>query len=174
VHDVVTADLVFAQVSTEHPLEGYVPSVTFLGTRFENLRIAGREVEPVFDLGICGPKPDGDRPNLQDPGFLNRVSQQHGQISNLSGLPDWARQQYHDSAAVGQAREVECSLVTNVAQATPGTSFGHMLDIAGFGRVSLAELRVDGAFHLTMVGVDTDQKGKRKIATADANGKTVP
>jgi hypothetical protein len=49
-----------------------------------------------------------------------------------------------------------------------------MLDIAGFGRVSLAELRVDGAFHLTMVGVDTDQKGKRKIATADANGKTVP
>jgi len=37
VHDIVTADIVFAQVSTEHPLAGRVPWVTFLGTRFENL-----------------------------------------------------------------------------------------------------------------------------------------
>src|SRR5258708_2604357 len=50
VHGVIQADLVFAQVSTEHPLEGYVPSVTFLGTRFENLRIGGGEAEPVVDL----------------------------------------------------------------------------------------------------------------------------
>ena len=38
--DVVTADRVVAQVSTEHPLDGDVPTVTFLGTRFDNLRIA--------------------------------------------------------------------------------------------------------------------------------------
>src|SRR6185312_381499 len=29
--DVVTADRVVAQISVEHPLTGYVPSVTFLG-----------------------------------------------------------------------------------------------------------------------------------------------
>jgi len=40
--DVITADRVVAQVSTEHPMiYGHVPKVTFLGTRFENLRVAG-------------------------------------------------------------------------------------------------------------------------------------
>ena len=39
--DVVTADRVVGQTITEHPLDGYVPSINFLGTRFENLRIAG-------------------------------------------------------------------------------------------------------------------------------------
>jgi len=172
VHDMVTADLVFAQVSTEHPLEGYVPSVTFLGTRFENLRIGGRELEPVFDLGICGPKPDGDKPYLQDPGFLSRVSQQYERINSVPGLPDWARQQYHwDPAAVGK---VECSLVANVAQAAPGTSFGPSVRVPGFGKVSLATLAVDRAFHLTMVGVYTDSGGTVQVATTTSNGTTRP
>ena len=48
--DVVTADLVVAQISTDHPLVGYVPSITFLGTRFENLRIAGHKVD---ELEMC-------------------------------------------------------------------------------------------------------------------------
>src|ERR1035437_9466457 len=34
--DVVTADRVVGQVATEHPLDGFVPHVTFLGTHFEN------------------------------------------------------------------------------------------------------------------------------------------
>ena len=175
VHGMVTADLVFAQVSTEHPLEGYVPSVTFLGTRFENLRIGGREVDPIFDLGICGPKPDGDKPYLRDSGFLSRVSQQSERINNVPGLPDWARQQYHwDPAAVGQTGKVECSLVTNVAQAAPGTSFGHIVEVPGFGKVSLAKLAVDRAFHLTMIGVDADSGGTVQAADTTSNGNTHP
>lgn len=158
VHGMVLADLVFAQVSTEHPLEGYVPSVTFLGTRFENLRIGGREVEPVFDLGICGPKPDGDKPYLQDAKFLNRVAQQ-----------------YHgDAAAAGQPGKVECSLVTHVVKATPGTSFGHAVEVAGFGKVSLAKLAVDHAFHLTMVSVDSSQTGGVHFGGSGSNGNTRP
>jgi hypothetical protein len=172
----VTSDLVFAQVSTEHPLEGYVPSVTFLGTRFENLRIAGREVEPVFDLGICGAKPEGDKPYLQDPGFLGRVSQQYEQISSLAGLPDWVGQQYHDSAKIRQAGKVECSLVTNVERATPGTSFGHMIEVPGFGRVSLAKLTVDSAFNLSMVRVDAGPSGVQSldVPSGGTNGNTKP
>lgn len=88
VRDAVTADLVFGQVSTEAPLVDHIPSVSFLGTRIENLRIAGRAVEPVFDLNICGPKPDGDTPYVRDRGFLNRVADQHERISNTLGLPD--------------------------------------------------------------------------------------
>jgi hypothetical protein len=174
-HDVVTSDLVFAQVSTEHPLVGYVPSVTFLGTRFENLRIAGRAVEPVFDLGICGPKPDGDKPYLEDAGFLGRASQQYERIKN-SPLPDLARQQYHDPAAVGQTGKVECSLVTNVEGAAEGTSFGHIVEVPGFGRVSLGKLSVDRAFHLGMITVNPNSPGAQPqtVPTTVGNGNTYP
>ena len=57
--DVVTADRVVAQISTVHPIygKGQVPSVTFLGTRFDNLRIAGHKVEVERSLDILGPKP---------------------------------------------------------------------------------------------------------------------
>ena len=74
VGDVITADRVVAQVSTEHSLTyGHVPKVTFLGTRFENLRVAGYPVQLELDLGICGNKPEGDLPYLEDSGFLDRV-----------------------------------------------------------------------------------------------------
>ena len=53
--DVVTADRMVAQISTEHPLDnGRTPHVTFLGTHFENLRVGGYKVEVELDLGICG------------------------------------------------------------------------------------------------------------------------
>jgi len=74
VFEVVTADRVVAQVSTEHALTtGHVPKVTFLGTRFENLRVAGHPVQIELDFTICGDKPEGDRPYLQDRDFLDRV-----------------------------------------------------------------------------------------------------
>jgi hypothetical protein len=178
VHNIVTADLVFLQVSTEHPLEGYVPSVTFLGTRFENLRIAGRVVEPVFDLGICGPKPEDDKEYLQDSAFLSRVAQQREQIANLPGLPGWASEEYQDSAPIRQTGKVECSLVTSIENAAPGTSFGHIIEVPGFGRISLAKLTVDRAFHLKMVHAEADQgSGKNKsmtVPSGSSNGTTVP
>ena len=68
--DILTADRVVAQVSTEHPVkDGNVPKVTFLGTHFENLRIGGYPVEVEIDLGICGNKPGGDRPYVGDERF---------------------------------------------------------------------------------------------------------
>jgi hypothetical protein len=67
---------------------------------------------------------------------------------------------------------VECSLVTSVAQATPGTSLGHIIEVSGFGKVSLTEVTVDRAFHLTMVGVDAGKNGWWKFADDGANGHT--
>ena len=51
--DVVTADRLIAQVSTEHPLEEDNPRVTFLGTSFENLKIAGCPIDIKLDFNIC-------------------------------------------------------------------------------------------------------------------------
>ena len=61
VHDILTADRVVSQIATKHPREGYEPKVTFIGTRFDNLRIGGFPLDIVLDLGLCSPGGGGDR-----------------------------------------------------------------------------------------------------------------
>src|ERR1022692_532505 len=98
--DVITVDRVVAQVSTEHALiYGHVPRVTFLGTRFENLRIAGYPVEVELDLSICGNKPEGDLPYLQDSGFLGRVQGQLTGVADTEGLPEGMKKKYDANIA---------------------------------------------------------------------------
>jgi hypothetical protein len=190
--DVVTADRVVAQVSTEHPLDGYVPSVTFLGTRFENLRISGHEINPVLDLGICGAKPDNDGLYILDASFLGRVSQQYTQINSASGVSAALQQRYNAAllnpatiqaqiaaAANGQGDKpaIECSLVDSIGSGVTGSAFGHVIVVPGFGTVSLAELTVeDDSFHLTMISLDLGclADGKARMCDTIVNGKTVP
>jgi hypothetical protein len=159
--EVITADRLVAQVSTEHPMrEGHVPKVTFLGTRFENLRIGGHPVQLELDLGVCGDKPAGDRRYLEDRGFLDRV---HGQLDSIAGsadLPKPLAEEYekkikHIDAckkhANGHAKngqngysKVGCSLVKSIAPIPiPGVRiFGNLIFIPDFGIVSLADLEV--------------------------------
>ena len=61
VFEVITADRVVSQVSTEHlPARSpgkdpdHVPRVTFVGSQFKNLRVGGLPVKLTLDLGICG------------------------------------------------------------------------------------------------------------------------
>ncbi len=171
VADVLTADRVVAQVSTEHPMiYGHVPRVTFLGTRFENLQIAGYPVEVELDLGFCGNKPEGDLPYLQDSGFLDRVQGQLTSVADAEGLPEALEKQYDAKIAYiddlrkranGGANggrdgysKLQCSLVKSIgAIPIPGVrTFGNMIFIPNFGTVSLAEVEVgiapyDGGFH---------------------------
>jgi len=150
-----------AQVSTEHPMkEGYVPKVTFLGTRFENLRVGGYPVEVELDLGICGEKPKDDRPYLKDRGFLDRVQRQLDGIASAKGLPKTLEKQYDakiahiddlKKRANGRAKgerngypKLECSLVKSIGPIPiPGVkTFGNIIFIPDFGTVSLAEVEV--------------------------------
>jgi hypothetical protein len=160
--DVITADRVVAQVSTEHPtIYGHVPKVTFLGSRFENLRVAGYPVQVELDLGICGNKPEGDRPYLEDSGFLNRVQ---GQLDSIKkdgeDLPEVLEEKYRTEIAYiddlkkrihgGANKErngyskLQCSLVKSIGPIPiPGVkTFGNMIFIPGFGTVSLGEVEV--------------------------------
>ena len=89
--EVLTADRVVGQTITEHPLAGYVPTISFLGTRFENLRIAGYPVELEFDHDIFGPKPLDDAPYTQDAGFISRVARQYDRIGSRQGPSRGAR-----------------------------------------------------------------------------------
>ena len=161
VFEVITADRVVAQVSTEHAMKnGHVPKVTFLGTRFENLRVGGYPVKVELDLAICGDKPKEDKPYLQDRGFLDRVQRQLEDIAGAKGLPDDLEKKYDAKIAYiddlkkranGRSKgerngypKLECSLVKSIGPIPiPGVkTFGNIIFIPDFGTVSLAEVEV--------------------------------
>ena len=141
--DVLTADRVVGQMITEHPLIGYVPSISFLGTRFENLRIAGHPVELDIDHEIFGPKQAVDAPYTRDRGLLGRVSRQYERIRQHKDLPAELLERYNRlSSTLGAAEAVECSLVNQAAGRYPGRTFGHVITIPGFGVITLMKLTV--------------------------------
>ena len=81
--NVVTADRVVAQISTTHIPGQYVPEVTFLGTHFENLKIARHKVEPILNLKLAVPKPEKDQLYVADKTNLMTVVK--GQYERLAG-----------------------------------------------------------------------------------------
>jgi hypothetical protein len=185
--DVITADRVVAQISTVHPAygTGQVPSVTFLGTRFDNLRIGGHKVEVERSLDILGPRSEDDRSYFDDRDVLGRISDQYKTIAKTKNLPDWAAREYPEGRpALNGSRKLECSVVNGVKGA-PGTPFGHVIDLPHFGKIFLGELQVERepgepskgkydayTFHLTMIRLEMGclAKGCAKIVALDANG----
>src|ERR1700733_5937460 len=71
--DIVTADRIVGQTILEHPLEGYIPLISFLGTRFENLRIAGHPIDVDLDASFVGAKPANDALYTRDASLVARV-----------------------------------------------------------------------------------------------------
>jgi hypothetical protein len=141
VMDVLTADRVVGQIITDHPMDGYVPTVSFLGTRFENLRIAGHLVEVDFNHDIIGPKPADDAPYTKNEGFLGRVSRQYDLIREHQYLPEELAKHYNRlSSILGSQEAVECSLVNQAAGPFPGRCFGHVITIPHFGTITLGKL----------------------------------
>ncbi|HEX4320487.1 MAG TPA: hypothetical protein VHZ52_06265 [Acidobacteriaceae bacterium] len=196
--DVVTADRIVGQVSTEYPLDGYVPSITFLGTRFENLRIAGHEVKLDWDLNLCGKKPEGDAPYTKSSDFVNRVAQQHatlratrpGHENPLAEL--LARYNLYPESfenSTGDEENVECSLVTKAEGSFPGQCCGHVIQVPNFGTIHLAVLKLKHGdfkeetrvpektlFELTMIEIEMGciGQGVAKVAAQIAGGRTKP
>jgi hypothetical protein len=182
--DVITADRVVGQISTDHPLEGRVPSVTFLGTRFVNLHIGGHKVEVHQDLDIIGPAPADGKSYFEDPDALARMSRQYKKILRMEHLPAWAEEQFRwDKAAAETQGKAVCSLVNEVTGA-PGISFGHVIKLPHFGKIFLGELCVERYpaksetehetyhFHLRMIRTEMGSiaAGTTTVVALDSNG----
>jgi hypothetical protein len=155
IFEVITADRIVSQASTDHPyLDGHFPTVTFLGTQFNDLRVSGFPVELTFDFGICGDRPAGDKSYLEDTQFLTRVKLQTETIAKADGLPKGLKDEYdkrlahvEDLLAGNKGSDepkLTCSLVQSIGKIPiPGVqSFGHVLVIPEFGIVSLGEVEV--------------------------------
>jgi hypothetical protein len=188
--DVLTADLVVGQIMTEHPLVGYVPHISFLGTRFENLRIAGHPVDLHLDMDVLGAKPDGDAPYTLDAGVQSRVSAQYKEVLGSADLPAEVGERYNRLASdLGKPETVDCSLVQKTAGGFPGHCFGHVIRVPNFGTITLARLHlkhedfVTGTsipkkttLHLTMLDLKLGCAiaGNSKLGTLSNNGATEP
>jgi hypothetical protein len=186
--DVVTADRVVGQISTDYPGDDevvQVPRVTFLGTRFVNLRIGGHKVDIDQDIHVLGAKPRGEVSYFEDAGALTRMSRQFAHIRKMKKLPEWAAKEFtRDKTAIQQDNTAQMSLVNSINGA-PGAAFGHVIDVPHFGRIYLGELTIDRklepgstdyylyTFHLEMIRLDMGciGKGTSGIVAMDANGK---
>jgi hypothetical protein len=188
--DIVTADRVVAQISTDHPLVGYDPTVTFLGTNFENLKIGGKSVDVVLDLNICDQENDGAYPSvpcMSDKRFLARANEQYRNMTSQDTLPKWVKdtavpgwlkERYQwDNSQVAKKGIVLCSVVKGTNGEFGGTPFGHALEVPDFGRIFLGELLVDcKSYQLTMIRLELGclAHGHVALAAAKANGSTAP
>jgi hypothetical protein len=85
--NVVTADRVVAQLSTTHIPGEYCPHVTFLGTHFENLRIARHRAEPYLKLDLAGARAEGKDalPVNKGTGLMNAIEAQYQRLKATIG-----------------------------------------------------------------------------------------
>lgn len=142
--DVVTADRVVAQIVTRHEpdVSEYIPDVSFLGTRFENLQIAGHTVTAKLDLDVFGPKPSKNVPHSR--GVFGAYATKHrNKMLGLTGLPSAVQERYNQAPPNSSPqRPIECSLLDQAAGSFPWRPFGHVIDIPHFGKVYLAVVRL--------------------------------
>lgn len=180
--ETVTADRVVAILAVEHPLVGYVPKVSVVGSQFENLRIAGVKVNPVL-TGSPAVLPKGEFPAkslVEDGDFVARAAAQSQKMAGAAGAPRWLSERYgwiQSEEARRQKGYVQCSLVDEVQGTKPGSSFGHVVQVPGFGNVFLGELLTDQhTFRLTMIRIEMGcpAEGKLSFATANSNGVGMP
>ncbi|HEX4022332.1 MAG TPA: hypothetical protein VHX63_14400 [Acidobacteriaceae bacterium] len=185
--EVVTAERIVAQISVEHLRNGGA-RVSFAGTRFENLRLGGREVFPVLNSSLLASRQENDNSKSQGTWdtFLKVGKEQAHELAKSIQESDnrsafqWALQRYgwmDSKRELQQDGCVLCSLVDGVEGAAPGRSLGHFVEIPDFGRVFLGELTVfPRAIQLTMVRAELgcNVQGKISMGVGGINGTTMP
>jgi hypothetical protein len=168
--DTFTADRMVAQISLDHPPDGYVPKVSLVGTQFENVRIGGNRVEIILDLDICRHSNKGEYPDqrcMYDRQFLAKAGEQYTRINDPKSMPDWIedrtvpqwvqdRYKWNGSeAALSKKGYVLCSIVKEIRGRFPGKRYHNIIEIPEFGKIFLGELVVDyGSFQLIMVRME--------------------
>lgn len=158
--DVIVADRIVAQIAAEHPRDGQVPKITFVGTQFENFRIAGCPVKITVNPNLLSQNLGaGQFPKtaiVDDEDFWETtVADQYRRMNDAANLPewvkgknrtisDWVAERYKwDNNQLRQRAAIRCSLVTKVEGEFPGKPVGHVLEIPGIGKVFLGELLLD-------------------------------
>ncbi|HET7346187.1 MAG TPA: choice-of-anchor P family protein [Acidobacteriaceae bacterium] len=155
--DVVTADRIVAQIGTDYVNQSYIPSVTFLGTRFENLRIAGHPVHLELDIDFLGENGHNARWS-ENRALRERIGGQRQAIESQNRVPPEYLESYNQlPSKEGTLGSLGCSLVNRTEGSFPVRCFGHVIDVPHFGRIYLAVLRIRES--------DLDQESRLPLQT---------
>jgi hypothetical protein len=179
---IVTAERIVSQLSIHHaattvedPTVFPPPRVTFAGAQYHNLRIAGFDVQPQFNLNLLIPteSPTG-QPWRKNEGLLQAAREQHQLRMASTNTPDWVNRRYAASnEAIIKRGYVLASLVNGFEGTIPGKVYGNIVEIEEFGRFSFAEVSVhDDIFRLTMLRAELGcaVHGSVTMGTTSSNG----
>jgi hypothetical protein len=141
--EVVTATRIVAQVSISIPAGSSELQISLTGSRFEGLRLAGRLCHPTLNSELI---PPGGLPlTWQD---VQRVGQSQAKdliaIFKARGDKDaeqWAQKRHGWMTANPPLPAVGGQLLCSLVDGVDGKD-GHIVEIPGFGRIFLGELRV--------------------------------
>ena len=196
--EVITADKVVAQLSVAHPADGGEPTISVIGSQFDNLRISGTKITPVirYDLfeehdGSGEADPTKRYPKKTWPRqekFLQKVTAQKRQARDKyaekyrgASLPGWIRHHFHwfDSEQGLNNRDyIQCSLVDQLPEMPegfPGVICGNAIYIPGFGKVFFAELIIhQKTFTVSMVRAQLGSPVGGAISAASVRSNGVP
>jgi hypothetical protein len=180
--EIVTADRIVAQVSIEHPVDGD-PVVTFTGSRFEGLKIGGQDASLTLNSSLLD-SGAGTGPItwslFQKTGRLQAAKLVKSAQSGGAAY-QWVVDRYGwiapAKAPAKAPGSILCSLVDGVAPSVPGKSFGHVMDIPGFGKVIFGEVMAfPASVHLSMIRAELGSPTSGGVAMAHGvvNGGTMP
>ena len=181
--EIVTADRIVSKLHVEYPEQGDHPRISIIGSKFVNLRVNGESINPILDIDLLKSESKGEFPDkhlTDEKTFNNKVSSQYKKIAETKGTPEWLAGR-HASMKSPESRKkkgfVLCSLVQELQGAKPGTSFGHVLHVPGFGNIFFGELIIaPHSYRLTMMRIEMGclAEGNISAASAFTNGATVP
>jgi hypothetical protein len=178
IRNVLTADQVVGQISVEHPRDGYTPKVTFVGSQFVNLSIAGVPVKVIINDKILTPAADYPPvPWTRNTEFHDTIREQRRAAGTI---PDWAGHLLTNDDPLDkfdQKGYFLCSIVDKIEGKIPGESCGHLVKVPDVGTFIFGELAVDhGSFRLVMVraNLGSPVTGGITAAAARSNGSTGP
>jgi hypothetical protein len=181
--EVVTADRIVSKLHVEYPQQGDYPRVSIIGSKFVNLRVNGESINPILDIDLLRSESKGEFPDkhlTDEKVFNNKVSSQYKKIAGTKGAPEWLAGR-HASMKSPEGRKkkgyVLCSLVEELQGAKPGTSFGHVLHVPGFGNIFFGELVIaPSSYRLTMMRIEMGclADGDISVASTFSNGSTFP
>jgi hypothetical protein len=167
VFDVLTADRVVARIASRHVVDTPEPEIVFVGSYFENLRIAGCLVECDLDhdLFLRLDTFRKFRDELQSNKKLQQTALDPYHTGTLQPLPD-------------KSGMVLCSLVKDMKVDCPGVEqVGHVFYVREFGKIYLAEVVTEDSHRiLTMLRFELGSPGggSGTASQGQSNGQQYP
>jgi hypothetical protein len=179
--EVVTAERIVAQVSIAIASGSSELRVSLAGSRFEGLRLAGRRCEARLNplLSQVGPPQAGRILPLGLADFeVSGRTQANGVIKGIGARGDkdadlWAKKRHGwmTPTPVPEHLGLLASLVDGLDGKDAPPSVGHIVEIPGFGRIYLGELRVTrDSVQLVAIRAELGCPVKGKITICSGGG----